>query len=69
VAEISVRKKIMKSVCQSNLTLESYRPESLAPLTEVYDQWEAFFDQRDNTQPDVAGSSEAPKFIELDTSD
>lgn len=42
-AEISVRKKIMKSVCQSNLTLEGYKAEILVPLTEAHDQWEAFF--------------------------
>ena len=68
-AEVSMRKKIMKSVCQSSLTLEGYRAESLVPLTEAHDQWEAFFDQRDSLQPEIEGSSEAPEIVELDASD
>jgi len=48
-AEISLQKKIMKGVCQSNHALENHKAESLLPLTEVHDQWEAFFDQKDHT--------------------
>ena len=48
-AEVSIRKKVMKGVCQLNLMLEGYKPESLVPSIEVHDQWESFFDQRDNT--------------------
>lgn len=43
----------MKGVCQSTLTLEGYRAESLPHLTKVHDQWEAFFDQQDHTQPEA----------------
>lgn len=56
-------------MCQSNLMLEGYKVESLVPLIEAHDQWETFFDQRDNTQLEAGGSSEAPKVIELDMSD
>jgi len=35
--EMSIQKRVMKSVCQSNLTLEGYRPESLVPLIEAHD--------------------------------
>lgn len=42
--EVNIWKKVMKSACQSNLMLEGYRPESLVPLMEAHDQWEAFFD-------------------------
>lgn len=47
-AEVNIWKKIMKSVCQSNLMLEGYREEILVPLMEAHDQWETFFDQQDN---------------------
>lgn len=43
--EVSIGKMVMKSVCQSNLMLEGYRPESLLPLMEAHDKWEAFFDR------------------------
>lgn len=43
--EVNIQKRIMKSVCQSNLMLEGYREESLVPLMEAHDQWETFFDQ------------------------
>ena len=68
-AEVSIRKKVMKGVCQSNLMLEGYMPENLVPLMEAHDQWEAFFDQRDNTQSEEGGSSKAQETIVLDTSD
>ena len=67
--EVNLRKKVMKSVCQWNLMLEGYRPESLVPLMEAHDQWEAFFDRRDNPQLEEGGSSKAQETIELDTSD
>ena len=66
---MSVQKKIMKSVCQTNLALEGYRAESLAPLIEAHDQWESFFDQRDSTQSREEGASQTQKIIELDTSE
>lgn len=65
--EVSVQKRIMKNVCQSNLTLEGYRAESLVPLMEVHDQWESFFGQRDNIQLEEEGASQAQNIIELDT--
>lgn len=43
-AEVNIWKRIMKSICQSNVMLEGYRDESLVPLMEAHDQWEAFFD-------------------------
>jgi len=59
----------MKGVCQSALTLEGYKIESLVPLTEVHDQWEAFFDQQDQTQPEAGRPSAAPEIVQLDTSE
>jgi len=68
-AEVNMWKRIMKSVCQSNLMLEGYKVESLVPLMEAHDQWETFFNQRDNTQSEAGGPNEALKIIELDTSE
>ena len=68
-AEISLRKKIMKGVCQSTHALEGYRAKSLVPLTEVHDQWEAFFDQQDQAQHEAGGSSSAPEIVQLDSSE
>lgn len=59
----------MKGVFQSNLMLEGYNPESLVTLMEAHDQWEAFFDQRDNTQSEEGGSNKAQETIVLDMSD
>lgn len=59
----------MKGVCQSNHVLENYKAKSLVPLTDAHDQWEAFFDQLDRTQPEAGGSSQAPEIIQLDTID
>ena len=64
---MSVQKRIMKNVCQSNLTLEGQKAETLVPLMEVYDQWESFFDQRDNIQLEEEGASQGQSIIELDT--
>ena len=59
----------MKGVFQSNYTLENYKAESLAPLTDAHDQWEIFFDQLDRTHPEAGCSSTAPEIIQLDTTD
>jgi len=48
--EVSVQRRIMKNVWQSNLTLEGYKAEILVPLLEVHDQWESFFDHQDSVQ-------------------
>jgi len=64
---VSVQERIMKNVCQSNLTLEGYRAESLVPLLEVHDQWESFFNHRDGVQLEEQSAKQAQSIIELDT--
>ena len=67
--EISLQKKVMKGVCQYNYALENYKSENLLPLTDAHDQWEAFLDQIDHTQPKAGGSSTTPEIIHLDITD
>ena len=62
--KVNLRKKVMKSVCQSNLMLEGYRPESLVPLMEAHDQWEAFFDHQNRPQFKEGGSSKTQEVVE-----
>ena len=67
--EISLQKKVMKGVFQSNYALENYKSENLLPLTDAHDQWETFLDQPDHAQYEAGSSSVAPEIVQLDTSD
>ena len=67
--ETSLQKKVMKGVCQSNYALERFKSEILSPLTDAYNQWEAFLDQPDHEQHQEESSSVATKIVEVDGSD
>ena len=69
VTEVSFQTKIMKGFSQSNHALEKYDSDSFMPVTEVLDQWEAFFDQSDPIQPAAESSSAAPEVVHLEVSD
>ena len=64
--KVNLRKKVMKSVCRENLMLEGYWPESLVPVIEVHDQWEAFFYQQSSPQFEEGSSS---RMLELEVPD
>ena len=57
--EINLQKKVMKGVCRSSYALERFKSESLLPLTDAHDQWEAFLDQPDREQHQAESSSVA----------